>query len=173
VELTDADAAYICANYVPLEEAVRGAIDRGLLPQPSYVLDDGTEMVPADYFGLLLEPNVPARFAERYLAAGGRQEELDDDWAGYIDGVYGVCLRVVTPETIVRKGILVESLTHLLDDPKPGEPDWRASLRAQVEELDSLEREFSPDYDRVRFGRPPTRDLLITAARERFPELVS
>jgi hypothetical protein len=42
-----------------------------------------------------------------------------------------------------------------------------------VEELDGLERQFAPDYDRNerRFGRKPTRDLLIDAARERYPDV--
>jgi hypothetical protein len=31
---------------------VRSWIDDGLLPRPSYVLDDGTEMFPRDYFRL-------------------------------------------------------------------------------------------------------------------------
>jgi hypothetical protein len=44
-------------------------------------------------------------------------------------------------------------------------------LRAQVEELDALEREFAPDYDRSDDQeRPPTRDLLVDAAQERYPE---
>ena len=46
-----------------------------------------------------------------------------------IDGIYAVCLRSVSPESIVRKD------------------------------------------DRRRFGRPPTRDALIVAARERYPNL--
>src|SRR5919198_275047 len=52
------------------------------------------------------------------------------------------------------------------------EADWREALREQVDELDELEREFSPDYDRSeQLDRPPTRDLIIRAARERYPEL--
>jgi hypothetical protein len=41
-----------------------------------------------------------------------------------------------------------------------------------VTELDELEREFAPDYDRAEWhDRPPTRDLLINEARRRFPEV--
>jgi hypothetical protein len=48
----------------------------------------------------------------------------------------------------------------------------RSLRREGVDELDLLECEFSPHYDRNgRFGRPPTRDLLITAARQRFPDV--
>lgn len=172
MEFTEHDLAYIRANYVPLGMVVDEAIENGVLPRSSYVLQDGTEMVPADYFGLvaLREP-----FEQRYRAAGGNSDELEEDWRGYIEGIYGVCLREVTPETIVRKGVLVESLTQLLAEPRRDDDHWCEAVRSQVDELDRLEREFAPDYDRQteRFGRPPTRDLLIKAARERFPELFS
>lgn len=57
------------------------------------------------------------------------------------------------------------------DGPDPANADWRRQLRREVWELDTLERDFAPDYDRNgRFGRPPTRDVLIAGARERYPE---
>ena len=58
--MTAADVAYVEANYLSFEEAcagraealeqVRAVAAAGQPPQPSYVLPDGTEMVPADYF---------------------------------------------------------------------------------------------------------------------------
>src|SRR5215208_1358396 len=168
--LTQRDLDYIRAHFVPLEEGVQQAIERGVLPRPSYVLPDGTQMVPADYLALVdVRPSVE----RRYLAAGGTPVELEEAWAGYMSGTYGVCLEQVTPETIVRKSILVDSLTALLADPREDAVNWRDALRDQVEELDRLERDFAPDYDRnvERFGRPPTRDLLIKGARERFPDV--
>ena len=132
-------------------------------------------MVPDDYFALLDEIGGPKRlrseFERRYLAAGGAADELDADWQGYIDGVYGICLRSVSPETIVRKSQLVESTGALLEQDAPDEPEWGEKLRRQVDELDALEREFSPDHDRQHFDRPPSRDLLINAAHERYPQL--
>lgn len=187
MEFTERDLTYIRANYVPLEQIcfdhVRAQIDRGLLPRPSYVLDDGTDMVPVDYFRLLDEAGAPAALGaefERRHAAACREQcadpaQLKDDWGGYMSGMYGVCLRDVTPETIVRKGALVDSLTQLLAEPRWDDAKWRELVRTQVDELDELEREFAPDYDRQpeRFGRPPSRDVLIEANRERFPELFS
>jgi Family of unknown function (DUF6058) len=180
--LTVADIDYIRSNYVPLEEAcaerretpdrVRALIDAGRLPDPSYWLPDGTAMVPADYFRLLDDAGSLAdtrtHFSRRFLAAGGNPAELDEEWRGYLSGLYGVCLREVTPETIVRKTALVDSLTRLLDEPRPDDGRWRRTLREQVDELDALERDFSPDYDRARFDVPPTRDRLIVAAREQY-----
>jgi hypothetical protein len=186
---SDADLAYIGANYLTLAELcaeraetaepVQELIEQGLLPRPSYVLDDGKGMFPADYFRLVDAAGGPealrAHFAARHraasLAEGANPGELEQDWDAYLNGVYGVCLREVTPENIVHKTVLVASLSQLLVVPSPRSPDWRATLRAQVEELDALEREFAPDYDRSDDQeRPPTRDLLVNAARERYPE---
>jgi hypothetical protein len=182
--LSEADVAYVRHNFRSLEELCAGRAETpadvrqltasGVLPQPSYVLDDGTEMFPADYFRLADEAGGPERlrehFAERYRAAGETPEGFEEEWDGYLSGVYGVCLKDPTPETIVRKTALVESLTKLLDEPQPEDEAWRAQLRQQVDELDALELAFSPDYDRSdRFEQPPTRDRLIVAARERYP----
>jgi Family of unknown function (DUF6058) len=186
---TEADQAYLRANYLTLgelcagrgesAEEVRALIDRELLPQPAYVLADGTGMFPADYFRLVDEAGGPERlrecFERRYrtaAAAAAGPEALEEDWQAYMAGTYGICLREVTPETIVRKGVLVSSLCELLVLARPRSADWREALRAQVDELDALERDFAPDYDRgTAVERPPTRDLLIPAARERFSEI--
>ena len=189
---TTADLAYIKANYLTLEElcaersdspdAVEELIVARLLPRPSYVLDDGTGMFPADYFRVVDEAGgvdaLPAHFATRHSEAARAQrapaDELERDWDAYLDGIYGICLREVTPETIVRKTALVSSLSELLTLPRPRNAEWRQELRRQVDELDELEREFAPDYDRGdEHDRPPTRDLLIKAARERYPDVFS
>jgi len=191
VRLTDADIDYMRDNYVTLDELcadrsetpeqVTHLIEQQVLPQPSYVLDDGTGFFPRDYFRLADEAGGPnelrSTFAARYRAA--REAEQADDgleqvWETYLEGVWGICLRDVTPETIGRKNALVSSLSELLMLARPSSPEWRRALRAQVEELDALEREFSPDYDRGDAQeRLPTRDLLITAARERYPDVFS
>jgi hypothetical protein len=170
--LTEDDVRYIRSEFVPLgelcavrhrdSEDVRARIEHGQLPAPAYVLPDGTPMVPADYFDL----PVGDAFVRRY-----RGDELEDDLAAFMDGTYSVCLRRATPENIVRKGELVEELRGLLADPRPRQPAWRSRLRQAADELDDLERPFSPHYDRERFGRPPTRDELIEAPRRLYPEI--
>src|SRR5437870_10160502 len=125
-EFTDADLAYFAANYLILEDLcagrpespdkVRALIAERRLPQPSYALPDGTGMFPADYFRLVDEAGgvdgLREQFAARHRAADGR--DLDQDWEMYLDGTWGICLRDVTPETIVRKNTLVNSLCELL-----------------------------------------------------------
>ena len=187
-EFTEADLEYLSATYRTLGELcegrdespedVRTLIEQRRLPQPSYVVPDGTEMFPADYFRLVDDAGgvdkLREHFAERHRAAsrGQRAEGVEQDWEMYLDGTWGICLWEVAPETIVRKNTLVSSLCELLVLARPGEADWRRALREQVDELDELEREFAPDYDRSdAVDRPPTRDLIIATARKRYPEV--
>jgi hypothetical protein len=189
---THADRAYLRANYVTLEELctghdedaveIRRLIDQGVLPRASYVVD-GVGVFPVDYFRLYDDAGGCDRlrglFAERYRTAATPYPELATDealaeaWRAYLDGIWGQCLRAVTPETIVRKQALVSSLCKLIALPRRRDADWQAQLRAEVTELDEIEREFAPDYDRAEEwnDRPPTRDLLIDVARERFPDV--
>jgi Family of unknown function (DUF6058) len=186
--LSAADVEYIRGGFVELDElcsrhardplAVRAEIDAGLLPRPSYVLDDGVEMVPADYFGLADQAGGVDRLREAFLrryalAAAAEPEPLaapEEEWQAYLSGEYGVCLREVTPENIVRKSALVERIEAMLAAPDPRHPDWAGRLRGAVEELDALEREFAA-FDRIRFGGPSSRDRLITGARNRYPSI--
>jgi hypothetical protein len=109
--------------------------------------------------------------ARRRKRAAGN---LELHWRAHLDGIYGVCLREVTPEKIAGKAKLVSSISELLTLARPADPNRRVQLRDEVEELDELERERTPDYvrNKERFGRKPTRDLLIGAARERYPDIV-
>jgi hypothetical protein len=135
-------------------------------------------MFPADYFRLVDDAGGPEgpreHFTTRHRAASAARQgnDLEQDWEMYLDGTWGICLRDVTPETIVRKNVLVSSLCELLVLARPRYADWRHALREQVDELDDLEREFAPDYDRSdAVDRPPTRDLIIATALERYPEV--
>jgi Family of unknown function (DUF6058) len=176
--MTTADVAYIRANYVTLEEAcagraetpddVRALIAEERLPQPSYVLPEGTEMVPRDYFAIADAGRED--FARRFLDAGGSAAALEEEWQGYLSGAYGVCLKEQSPESIVRKDHLVRAIEGLVAEPNPADAAWGEQLRHSVEELDQLERPFAPEYDRARWG-PSSRDRCITSPRERFPEV--
>ncbi|MFZ4246306.1 DUF6058 family natural product biosynthesis protein [Streptomyces griseoincarnatus] len=171
--MTDADDAYVTAQFVTLEElcAVRGrdadAVRRlmldGRLPLPGYLRSDGAEMVPADLFALadeaggvdLLEAWFTAHWAD---PVAGKAE-----WDAYLSGQY-VCLHSVTPATIRRKDELTAAIGAAIDDPDAP----AAHLHALVDELDALEPAFTA-YDRLRFGGPTSRDTCIDAIRARFP----
>jgi hypothetical protein len=180
-ELAAADQEYIRSNFVPLDElagdraaAVRVLVASRRYPQPAYVLDDGTEMVAADY----LEPldaaggdpgEVRTTFLARYASAGG-DEPHAEVWSDWLTGLYAVCLNTATPEAIARKGALVDGIDRLIAERRPRDPQWRTALREAVDELDGLERPFAP-LDALRLGKPPTRQRLIDWPRERWPWL--
>src|ERR671934_2689051 len=73
---TEADLSYLRSNFRTLEEIcakrpetaadVRRLIAEGKLPRPSYVLDDGTEYVPPDYFALADAGGGPDKAREEY-----------------------------------------------------------------------------------------------------------
>ena len=182
------DEAYIRANYLPLSEVaaarsieleeVRRLMAERHLPQPAYLLDDGTEMVSVYHLDLLeqaggaddLEPLFKARYraAVEELGHAPSDAEVHTAWKDYLTGGYGVCLWEVTPENIARKDLLVQSLDHLLTHPRADDPSWRARVRTEIAELDRLERPGAP-LDDARWGRRSSRSRLIEDPRQRYP----
>ena len=171
------DLPYLQAHFVPLDvlarahgrdpSDVRASVERGLLPGPAYVLEDGTALVAPDFLALSEaaggDAALPGWFAAAYARAAAGEadaEEPREAWDDYLSGLYAACLRSVTPATIVRKGVLMARIERALDADE--EPSW-----ADVDALDALVRPFAA-YDRVRFGRPTSRDRLIDGARARF-----
>jgi hypothetical protein len=166
------DIAYVIASFEPMDDSVRPLVEQGLLPRATYVLPDGTPMVPADHAQLIEDAGgdvaaVAAHFNERFLAAGGDPADAADEYEAWLSGEYGACLRTTSPEAIVAKSSLMDAVRALLARPAPGNSSWCAALRCAVDALDALERPFAA-YDRERFGGPTSRDRLITAARERY-----
>ena len=117
---------------------------------------------------MYVRSGAPSEAASNETGEPTSAEAAAEEWTNYLGGMYAVCLREVTPETIFRKERLVRRLTEQLASPAPQDPAWRARLRADVDALDQLVRPFAP-YDRVRFGGPVSRDRLITAAKARYP----
>jgi hypothetical protein len=159
------DVAYVTTHFMALTER------HSERPGPSYVLEDGTWYVPRDYFEQELDRD---RFIRRYIAKAtqlGQTDagiEAEEAWEHFSTGIYGVCLREVTPENIALKHALVSEIESLTHEPAPENESWMSRLRNAVDSLDALEMPFSPIYDRARFDRPPTRDSHIRDVRARF-----
>jgi Family of unknown function (DUF6058) len=173
----ESDLDYVRSSFEPMAEAVRPLVERGVLPQATYVLPDGTPMVPADHCSLLEDADgnpdaVAAKFRDRFIAAGGDPHNVAEEHAAWLSGAYGACLRNTTPEAIVAKDALMTAIGALLARPSPADNAWCVALRAAVDALDAMERPFAR-HDRQRFGGPTSRDRLITTTRERFPDLWS
>jgi hypothetical protein len=169
------DIAYVTASFQPMDKLVQPLVEARILPSATYVLPDGTPMVPADHAQLLEDvggnpATVAAHFRERFVAAGGDPADADDEYEAWLSGEYGACLYTTSPEGIVAKRGLMDAIGALLARPAPTDESWRAALRGAVDSLDALERPFAR-YDRERFGGPCSRDRLITATRERFPQI--
>jgi len=156
-------------------EQLAGWVDAGHLPRPAYLLPDGTPVFPPDLLDLVRSAGsldaLPHHFTRRTdLAArmlGFTANTRESDWEDYLSGEYGICLRQVTPETLVLKELLVERIGRALEGPRPDDLRWRRTLVLDIEGLDSLVRSFAR-VDRVRFGRQTSRERLIETPRRRW-----
>ncbi|MBY6307669.1 DUF6058 family natural product biosynthesis protein [Streptomyces clavuligerus] len=175
--MTDADDAYVSAQFVVLEElcaahgrdadAVRQMMLGQCLPLPGYLRSDGAEMVPADLFALADEAGGVERLEAWFTAHWADPVTGRAEWNAYLSGQY-VCLHSVTPAAIQRKDYLTTAISAAANEPDAGSAQWSERLHASVDELDTLEPAFTA-YDRLRFDGPTSRDTCIDAVRARFP----
>jgi RimJ/RimL family protein N-acetyltransferase len=166
------DDAYVRAHFVevPDPDATLDRMVAGELPLPSYLLADGTPMVPADY----LDPigwaggvdQLRAWFLDHWPV--DEQDVAEEEWTAYLSGQY-VCLRSVTPLTIRRKAVLVEQVKAAVAvlEREPRDSGARGSLGEATSKLDALELPMT-GYDRLRFGGPLSREAWIDEPRWRF-----
>jgi len=182
------DDAYIRDQFVPLDElaadwpggavAVRADIAARRLPQPAYRLDDGTDMVPADYLvPVAVAGSVAALhawFVRSFRDAAGRfdvphdPDTIEDEWQDYLSGGYFVCLREATPAAIAEKARHVIDLEQLMAEPRPADPVWCKHLRLGVEGLAAIERPFAI-LDPARWGTPMSGQWYGTFLRALYP----
>jgi hypothetical protein len=175
-DMTDADDAYVSTWFTTVEalaatstydpDRLRQLMLADRLPLPSYIRSDGAQMVPRDLLSLIAraggEDTLPAWFAAHWR----NPVEAVDEWDAYLRGHY-VCLRVVSPENMKRKGELVHAIEQMLSAVDSTD-EWLRRLHELVDELDALEPPFAP-FDRRRFGGPVSRDRLIDDVRRDHP----
>jgi hypothetical protein len=187
--LSPADKVYIRSNFHTLEELClsrpnkpadyRSQIRAGLLPLPTYAVE-GVEMYPSDYFvfpdsvgslGDQLKKRFFAQYRRMADSYGQRipEAQIGEEFASYLSGEYGVCLRWVTPETIFLKGLAMGKIDELLSEPNAGDSEWSVTLRSWTSRLDAMEREFAP-CDTARFGSLPSRVRYIDNVRAKYPD---
>jgi hypothetical protein len=186
------DDRYIRDEFVPLDElaadwpggavAVRADMAARRLPQPAYRLDDGTDMVPADY----LEPvavagsvaALRAWFVREFRDAATRfdvphdPETIESEWQDYLSGGYFVCLRHATPAAMAEKARHIIDLEHLLAEPRPADQVWCKRLRLAVHGLAAIERPFAI-LDPARWGTPMSGQWYGTFLRALYPAALS
>ncbi|MBG7701556.1 hypothetical protein HCJ76_26575 [Streptomyces sp. MC1] len=175
--MTDADDAYVSAQFVALEDLcavhgretdeVRRLMLEQRLPLPGYLRSDDAEMVPADLFALADEAGGVDLLEAWFTAHWADPVTGKAEWNAYLSGQY-VCLHSVTPATIQRKDHLTTAIAAAANELDAGSARSAERLHALVDELDALEPAFT-SYDRLRFGGPTSRDTCIDAMRARFP----
>ena len=148
VPLDEDDVAYVRRDYLELEAACAGRAESpeevrrrmavGRIPRPSYVLSDGTPMVPPDHFALADAAGgwtaLPGWFAAR-LAEELTAREMDasmsrvaEEWTAYLAGEYRLdaIVRRFTASDRARFGASV-SRERLIDAARARHPAlWRA-----------------------------------------------
>lgn len=171
--LDDDDVAYVRANFRAQTDQERIRAAAGLAAEPSYALPDGTAMVSAEPDPDLAHATDPEdlrwRFASRWVAAGGNEQDTEPELAAWLSGDYGVCLRTPGPEAILAKEALAKAIEALLAQPLPHRSWWQTTLRHAVEAYDSLVLPFASS-DAGRFGHETSRVRLVDSVRAQWLE---
>lgn len=173
--MTEADDGYVREHFVEATPAAMEQMLAGRLPLPSYVLGDGTPMVPADH-GLLADLAGGVDRLRGWFVAFWDDEPVtgEQEWGHYLSGRY-VCLQEVHPIRIRQKDERVAEAAAAVDllrlDPHDGVA--RGMLGEAVDGvlgvpgLDSLLRPMTA-YDRLRFGGPTVRERWVDDLRAEF-----
>ena len=166
------DDCYVRTRFVEVPDpgTTLDAMVSGRLPLPSYLLADGTPMVPHDHLAPLEWAGGLDRLQEWFLDHWPEEEQdtARAEWAAYLAGRY-VCLRSVTPLTIRRRTALVAQVRAAVEvlEQDPRDATARGSLGEATSRLDDLELPMT-GYDRLRFGGALSRETWIDEPRRRF-----
>ena len=173
--MTDEDDAYVREHFVAATPAAIELMLAGRLPLPSYVLGDGTPMVPADHGALAELAGGVDRLRDWFLAFWADDPATgEDEWGHYLSGQY-VCLREVTPIRIRMKTARVAEASAAVEVLRrdPHDPVGRGLLGQAVDgvlAVPGLDAILLPmtAYDRLRFGGPTVRERWVDAPRAEF-----
>lgn len=173
--MTPADDDYVREHFVPATAEAMEHMLAGRLPLPSYVLSDGTPMVPADHGDLAGFAGGLDRLHAWFVAFWGDDAATGEaEWGHYLSGRY-TCLKEVSPVRIRQKTERVAeaeaAVARLRGD--RSDPLGRGMLGEAVDGvlgvpgLDWLLLPMTA-YDRLRFRGPTVRERWVDAPREAF-----
>ena len=173
--MTDEDDAYVREHFVAATPAAMEHMLAGRLPLPSYVLSDGTPMVPAAH-GELAEVAGGVHRLRRWFVAFWPDEPAtaEAEWGHYLSGQY-VCLKEVSPIRIRMKTARVAEVSAAVEILRrdPHDPIGRGMIGQAVDGvlavpgLDSILLPMTA-YDRLRFGGPTVRETWVDGPRAEF-----
>ncbi len=173
--MTPKDDAYVREHFVAATPEAVALMLAGRLPLPSYVLSDGTPMVPADHGSLAEHAGGLDRLHDWFVAFWEDDPATgEEEWAAYLSGQY-VCLRTVDPVRIKQKTERIADATEAVERLRrdPSDPIGRGLLGQAVDGviavpgLDALLLPMTA-YDRLRFGGPTSRELWVDLPRAEF-----
>lgn len=173
--MTEADDAYVREHFVEATPEAMALMLEDRLPLPSYVLSDGTPMVPADH-GQLAEVAGGVDALHDWFVAFWPHDPAtgEAEWGYYLSGQY-VCLEEVSPIRIRQKTARVAEASAAVEVLRrdPHDPIGRGMLGQAVDGvlavpgLDAILRPMTA-YDRLRFGAPTVRETWVEAPRREF-----
>ncbi len=173
--MTPEDDAYVREHFVPATPEAMAQMLEGRLPLPSYVLSDGTPMVPEAHGRLADIAGGVDRLHDWFVEFWeGDEATGEEEWAAYLSGQY-VCLRSVEPIRMKQKTERIADATAAVELLRrdPHDPVGRGLLGQAVDGviavigLDSLLLPMTA-YDRLRFGGPTSRETWVDGLREEF-----
>ena len=173
--MTAEDDAYVRAGFVPATPEAMALMLADRLPLPSYVLSDGTPMVPEGHGDLAALAGGVERLHDWFVAFWPDDPATgEEEWGHYLSGQY-VCLHEVVPTRIKAKTERVAEARAAVELLRrdPHDPTGRGMLGEAVDGvlgvpgLDSLLRPMTA-YDRLRFGGPTVRELWVDLPRAEF-----
>ena len=173
--MTDEDDAYVREHFVAATPAAMEQMLAGRLPLPSYVLSDGTPMVPAAHGELADVAGGVDRLHDWFVAFWPDDPATAEaEWGHYLSGQY-VCLKEVSPIRIRMKTARVAEASAAVEILRrdPHDPIGRGMIGQAVDGvlavpgLDSILLPMTA-YDRLRFGGPTVREPWVDAPRAEF-----
>ena len=173
--MTDEDDAYVREHFVAATPAAMEQMLAGRLPLPSYVLSDGTPMVPAAHGELAEVAGGVDRLRTWFVAFWPDDPATAEaEWGHYLSGQY-VCLKEVSPIRIRMKTARVAEASEAVEILRrdPHDPIGRGMIGQAVDGvlavpgLDSILLPMTA-YDRLRFGGPTSRERWVDAPRAEF-----
>lgn len=173
--MTAEDDAYVREHFVPATPEAMALMLEDRLPLPSYVLGDGTPMVPAAH-GELAEIAGGVDLLHDWFVAfwGDDRATGEHEWVHYVSGQH-VSLRDVNPVRIRQQAERQAEAAAAVDLLRldPHDPIARGMLGEAVDGvigvpgLDTLLLPMTA-YDRLRFGGPTIRETWVEAPRAHF-----
>ncbi len=173
--MTAEDDAYVREHFVTATPESMSQMLAGVVPLPSYVLSDGTPMVPADHGRPAEIAGGVDRVHDWFVAFWGDDRSMGEpEWARYLSGQH-VFLREVSPvrirqvaERVAEASAAVELLRRDRHDPiARGMLGEAVDGVIAVPGLDALLLPMTA-YDRLRFAGPTLRETWVDGPREEF-----